>query len=127
LGHLPRNVQVTILVCGSRQASRKAVYPEAYYQLGKYPPDTTVIHGDCKGADTWAALAALQQGKRVIPYPADWKRLGRAAGPLRNQRMLSEGKPDLILAFPKEPLSGGTKDMVDRANKAGIPVRITWI
>jgi hypothetical protein len=34
---------------------------------------------------------------------AEWERLGRKAGPIRNQRMLEEGKPDLVVAFP-----GGT-------------------
>ena len=36
-----------------------------------------------------------------------------------NQRMLDEGKPDLVVAFPG---AGGTKDMVRRAVKAGVPV-----
>jgi hypothetical protein len=41
------------------------------------------------------------------------------AGPLRNQRMLDEGKPDLVVAFPG---GGGTKDLVRRAVKAGVSV-----
>ena len=38
---------------------------------------------------------------------------------LRNQRMLDEGKPDLVVAFP-----GGrdTADMVRRARSAGVEV-----
>ena len=43
----------------------------------------------------------------------------RLAPPLRNQRMLDEGKPDLVVAFPG---GGGTKDMVRRAVKAGVPI-----
>ena len=45
--------------------------------------------------------------------------IGKRAGPLRNQRMLDEGKPDLVVAFPG---GGGTKDMVRRAVKAGVSV-----
>ena len=43
----------------------------------------------------------------------------KKAGPLRNQRMLDEGKPDLVVAFPG---GGGTKDMVRRSVKAGVPI-----
>jgi hypothetical protein len=45
---------------------------------------------------------------------------GKAAGPIRNQRMIDEGKPDLVIAFPG---GRGTADMVSRAKKAGIPVQ----
>jgi hypothetical protein len=38
---------------------------------------------------------------------------------LRNQRMLDEGKPDLVVAFTG---GGGTKDLVRRAVKAGVSV-----
>lgn len=46
---------------------------------------------------------------------------GKAAGPIRNQRMLDEGKPDLVVAFPG---GRGTADMVRRAKAAGVPVRL---
>ena len=46
-------------------------------------------------------------------------RLARMGGPLRNQRMLHEGKPDLVVVFPG---GGGTKDMVRRAVKAGVAI-----
>jgi hypothetical protein len=52
-------------------------------------------------------------------FPANWKKHGRAAGPMRNQQMLDEGKPDLVIAFPG---GSGTADMVRRAKAAGVPV-----
>ena len=117
---------MTILVCGSRTASMKSVRPLAEAILSKHDPNTTtVIHGDCRGADTWAALAALTLGMKVVPYPADWGTYGKAAGPIRNQRMLDEGKPDLVLAFTPS-LKGGTWDMITRARKANIETRIVW-
>ena len=48
-----------------------------------------------------------------------WDELGKKAGPLRNQRMLDDGKPDMVVAFPG---GGGTKDMVRRAAKAGVAI-----
>jgi hypothetical protein len=85
----------------------------------------TIIHGGCRGADQIAAYVARQRPAwyAVEEFVADWKGRGKAAGPLRNQRMLSEGKPDLVVAF-HDYLAGskGTKDMTQRALTAGLPV-----
>lgn len=32
-------------------------------------------------------------------YAADWGRLSRRAGPIRNQQMLDKGRLDLVVAF----------------------------
>lgn len=59
---------------------------------------------------------------QVMVFPAEWNRLGRTAGPVRNTQMLKEGKPDCALAFhPNLALSKGTKNMVNQLIKAGIP------
>ena len=54
-----------------------------------------------------------------MEYPAPWKRFGPSAGGIRNQQMLDEGKPDLVVAFPG---GKGTADMVRRAENAGVKV-----
>ena len=59
---------------------------------------------------------------RNIPverFPADWSEYGKAAGAIRNQQMLDEGTPDLVVAFPG---GNGTLDMVRRSQRAGIKV-----
>lgn len=81
--------------------------------------DTTIISGAAKGADTLAIDFAKYYNLPVLEYPADWKKYGKAAGAIRNQQMLDEGTPDLVVAFPG---GNGTKDMVRRAKKAGIKV-----
>jgi hypothetical protein len=78
-----------------------------------------LIHGGQTGADQLAGLWAQRRGIPVQEFKADWKTLGKAAGPIRNQKMLSEGKPDMVIAFPG---STGTADMVKKAKKAGVPV-----
>jgi hypothetical protein len=50
---------------------------------------------------------------------ADWKRFGRAAGPMRNERMLKEGRPDLVIAFPGRT---GTAGMKALAREAGVMI-----
>jgi hypothetical protein len=59
-------------------------------------------------------FAALQGAWLAV---REKRRRAEKSGPLRNQRMLDEGKPDLVVAFPG---GGGTKDMVRRAVQAGV-------
>ena len=80
----------------------------------------TLADGTTVGADYWANQWAKATGTTEERYPADWKGYGRSAGPKRNQRMLDEGKPDLVIAFPG---GRGTADMIRRAKTAGVPVR----
>ena len=46
-----------------------------------------VVHGGASGADTGGAAWAQNRGLSVQVFAADWKALGRAAGPARNRRM----------------------------------------
>jgi hypothetical protein len=81
---------------------------------------TSIIHGKArKGADQFAAYWGNRMMIDVRPFPADWRTYGKAAGPIRNQRMIDEGKPDLVIAFPG---GRGTADMIRRAEAAGIEV-----
>lgn len=82
-------------------------------------PISAVIHGAATGADS---LAHEWAGDRMIwrlGYPANWKKHGLSAGPRRNQWMLDNEKPDLVVAFPG---GDGTADMVRRAKGAGVKV-----
>ena len=79
----------------------------------------TVIHGGATGADEGADQWARSEGMKVLAFPADWKKHGRAAGPIRNQRMIDEGRPDAVIAFHG---GRGTADMIRRAEIAGLRV-----
>lgn len=77
-----------------------------------------VVHGGCRGADLQAAAVACVLGWPVEAHPADWRRLGLAAGPLRNREMVQRGAA-VCLAFPVLG-STGTLDCMRRAIAAGI-------
>jgi len=83
------------------------------------PTDFTIIAGGATGADKAASSWAAVNWTRYEEFKPDWKKYGSKAGPLRNQRMLDEGRPDLVIAFPG---GKGTADMVARAEKAGVRV-----
>lgn len=87
-----------------------------------------VVEGQCPhgGADLiaqqWAEAArGTRRDVWHDPFPANWKALGKRAGPFRNQRMVDAGA-NICLAFPL-PSSRGTWDCVRRAEEAGIPVK----
>lgn len=82
-----------------------------------------LLSGACPtGADRMAENIAESLGWNVERYPADWKKDGKAAGPLRNQRMIDE-KPDICVAFPTNA-SRGTWDCVRRAEKADVFTKV---
>lgn len=109
-----------ILVCGDREWSD---WEMILQELSVYPTDTVIIEGEARGADRLAGQVAVELGFQVIRFPADWKKYGRGAGPIRNQQMLDEGRPDLIIAFHDDlEHSRGTLDMVMKARKAGIQI-----
>nr|QBK85534.1 MAG: dual specificity phosphatase / DNA processing protein [Marseillevirus LCMAC101] len=94
-------------------------------ELKLLPPHSTVIHGDCKGVDQLSGEIAKELGFEVIKYPItqeEWKGFGKAAGPIRNKRMLKED-PDFILAFhPDIRYSKGTRNLITTAFVDGFKV-----
>lgn len=107
-----------VLVCGGRDFEDKEL---VFSVLDKIRP-TFLVEGGAKGADTLAYLWAkknLSHENRVT-VEAEWGKYGKAAGYKRNQKMLDDFKPHLVVAFPG---GSGTADMVRRAKRAGVEVR----
>ncbi len=88
--------------------------------LHKAAPIACIIEGGALGADRFARRWAAEHAVECVTFEADWKSYGRAAGPLRNARMLHEAKPDVVIAFPG---GKGTANMVALAGGYGVPVR----
>lgn len=88
--------------------------------------DLTIVHGAAPGLDRLAAKLARRRGLKVCDEPAEWDRYGRAAGPIRNQKMLDDYKPDVIWAFRATGKSRGTADMIQRGLEAGVPTHTVW-
>lgn len=110
-----------VLVTGDRWWTDAALIAIALEQVRAMGKIEVVIHGAARGADTLAGIEATAMGLRVIACPADWTAHGKAAGPRRNQSMLVDHKPNIVLAFHDNLAeSKGTFDMVARARKAGV-------
>ena len=110
----------TVLVCGGRGFDDLGLLDETLTQIwSKHGKSMRIIEGGGNGADFLAKAWAKWYEIDHEQFPADWKKHGKAAGPIRNQQMLDEGTPDLVVAFPG---GWGTKDMVSRAKKAEVEV-----
>jgi YspA, cpYpsA-related SLOG family len=112
-----------VLVCGGRDFSNGLLLVETLNALQMSDDVSVVIHGGAPGADSIAGLYALGRDIPIEVYHAEWKRYGKHAGPIRNQRMLDEGKSDVVVAFPTEK-SRGTWDMVRRSKDAGVGTHV---
>lgn len=125
-----------ILICGSRFWTDPI--PVNGVLSGLFAFETrVVIEGGAKGADriaqTWAKTMS-SHGVQLETYEADWpdymapKWEKAKAGHERNQRMLDEGKPDVVYAFKdnfdRDLKCGGTEDMVRRSIAAGVPTYV---
>jgi predicted Rossmann-fold nucleotide-binding protein len=100
-----------------------------------------LLHGGARGADAAIARAAHQLGWSALVMPAEWRRHGRAAGPIRNRellelavaRALTHTSPGvstsvLVVAFPGGP---GTASLVHQArrlaSRSPVPIAVVEV
>lgn len=109
----------TVLACGSRgwcdfQAvrDRLASFVDVH---------TTVFHGGAAGADRHVSAACVELGLDCYAFPPRYDEHGKAAPHVRNDQMLAQA--DLVVAF-WDGKSRGTKSVIDKAEKLGIPVEV---
>lgn len=83
-----------------------------------------ILSGGAVGADSLGERYARENGFKTELYPADWKKYGRSAGPIRNRQMAEAC--DCAICF-WDGKSKGTESMLELANKYAKPVRIKRI
>lgn len=106
-----------VAVTGGRDFSDESLVNWAFREIG-LGYDDVLVHGACRGADEICARVAQLYGAYVEPHPADWKKHGKAAGPVRNREML-KSDIDILIAFPG---GRGTFNAVMTARSLGVPV-----
>ena len=83
-----------------------------------------VICGGARGADSYGETWAISNQIPIKYMLADWEKLGKAAGFIRNHQM-GDYADELIAFWDGE--SSGTKDMIDYMNSLNKPVQIVEI
>jgi hypothetical protein len=111
-----------VLICGSRNWNKPWRILEQLTVLHNTKGVSCVVDGAAPGADTQGHNAAQRLRLPFQRFPAKWRIHKRGAGLIRNQQMIDEGKLDYAMAFHEDiNNSKGTKDMLARLTKAGIP------
>lgn len=78
-----------------------------------------VVSGEARGVDRTAKQYAINYGIKYKPFPADWSKYGKAAGPIRNKEMAEYG--DALIAI-WDSKSRGTEDMIQQAIENNLKV-----
>lgn len=107
-----------VLVCGGRTFEDAGLIYSTLDEVNKYKIGW-VISGGAKGADFWAEEWARSREVPFLVVPAQWSVHGNSAGPIRNQKMLDDCRPTIVIAFPG---GSGTAHMVSVAQKFLVPV-----
>jgi hypothetical protein len=108
-----------VLVTGGRDFQTVGFLRRVMDGLHTLHPITLLIHGGARGVDTIVGDRAESRGVPVLAFPVpfdEWVKSKRA-GNRRNFKMLTEGKPDLVVAFPG---GTGTSHMVNLAKDRGV-------
>lgn len=108
-----------VAVTGGRTYSDRKNIFRVLDLIHEKTPVELLVHGACDGADMVAQEWAMGRGVEVKAYRADWEKHGRAAGPIRNQRMLEEARPQILVVFPG---ARGTLDCATRARHLKIRI-----
>ena len=108
-----------LIVAGSRTFEDYArLAADLDYLLMFHLPAVEIVCGMCpSGADALAVRYARERGLQLREFPADWQQWGRAAGPIRNDRMAVYA--DALVAY-WDGKSKGTRNMIRCAQMRGI-------
>lgn len=122
--------KLRIIIAGSRIFNNYSLLKESVTSLisglnKEYHIE--IISGGAKGADKLGELFAHEMKYEVNIFKADWDKLGRRAGYVRNKKMAEyaseKGYNGMLIAF-WDGKSKGTKHMIDLGIKYSLNVNI---
>lgn len=120
----PRNRQpegTRVLVCGGRNFMDGDCVTRVLdeFHASEKGPIGLLIQGGASGADLLGMMWAKDNEVSCLTFEAEWGTYGRAAGPIRNKRMLKELEEGYVIAFPG---GRGTGNMIGQAKIHNFPV-----
>ncbi len=107
-----------IIIAGSRTFSDYPRLKKIMDKLTSKLEKVLIMSGHAKGADQLGERWANERYHTYEIYHADWDKLGKSAGPIRNSEMIA-ADPDVVVAF-YDGKSPGTKDLITKARLKGI-------
>jgi hypothetical protein len=119
---LSREKMMRVIIAGARTFDNYELLKETMAACGFIVDE--VVSGCARGADTLGELWAVENCIPIKKFPADWSKYGNAAGPIRNEQMARYGNA-LVAFLAKDSI--GTRDMIARAKKYGLPTIVMGI
>ena len=113
-----------VIIAGGREFNQYEMLKQYCDEMLKHKTNICVVSGAARGADALGEQYAKEKGYPINLYPVtnqDWQKYSGYAGHRRNQKMADNA--DALIAF-WDSRSSGTADMIKRARKAGLPVKI---
>lgn len=109
-----------LLLAGGRHLKDATLIRKALSLIHIGTPVCVLIHGGHVALGNIAEDWARDRDIHILRYPANWRLLGKRAERVRNDFMLSDSRPDMVLALP-----GGddTRMLIAGALAMGVPVR----
>lgn len=104
---------MNIVIAGGRDFNNSKIIYNCLDQCNIREGDI-ILSGHASGVDTIGEQYAAEHNLQLRLFPAAWKKLGRAAGPIRNEEMAKIA--DRVIAF-WDGESRGTKSMIALAKK----------
>lgn len=111
-----------LVVAGSREGVSRAYvwgWLDCYQMYGKRKI-SHIVCGMARGVDLFGLEWAKDKGIPVIKMPADWDRLGKRAGIVRNGEMAKVA--DCAVVFFRPGGSRGARNMASQMDGLGKPV-----
>lgn len=125
--------EIKVIIAGSRTYSDYTtlsnivdhIFKTHLYRKGYKPNDIEIVCGMANGADTLGETYAKNNGFQIRYFPADWDKLGKSAGYIRNKQMAEyasyrKGYGALIAFWDGK--SKGTMHMINLAKEYGLKV-----
>ena len=113
-----------VIIAGSRDFTDYPLLCSFADQTLAGMEDIEIVSGGARGADALGEQYARERGYALKVFPAEWKKWGAAAGPIRNGQMA--GYADALIAF-WDGSSSGTRDMIRKAEEKGLRVHVQMI
>ena len=110
-----------VIIAGSRDFTDYALLRSFTDETLAGVEDIEIVSGGARGADALGEQYARERGLSLKVFPAEWKKWGRAAGPIRNAQMADYA--DALIAF-WDGKSAGTRDMIRKAEEKGLQVKV---
>ena len=113
-----------LIVAGSRDFDDYHLLCRKLDKICRKLDNILVISGGARGADKLGERWAFERGWSIRVYHPDYKKYGKEAPFVRNTEMADDGQA--LVAFWNGS-SNGTKDMIKKARKAGLKVKIIHV